>query len=150
MNTPHLPLEGSCLCGQVRVRVTAPPLLTLACHCRDCQKLSASAYSLTAMFPAHGFRATGELVTGGLRTERREHNYCPRCLSFIFTRIRGADTRVNLRASVLDDLTWFAPFVELMTEEKLSWVSIPAARSFARVPETVEELDALMADYSKR
>ncbi|PCI05420.1 MAG: aldehyde-activating protein [Hyphomicrobiales bacterium] len=150
MNTPQLPIEGSCLCGSVHVRVTEQPLLTLACHCNDCQKLCASAYSLTAMFPTEGFSVTGELVTGGLRTEQREHNFCAKCLNFIFTRIKGADTRVNLRASVLDDLTWFEPFVELMTEEKLSWSSVPAVHSFARFPETSEELGALMVDYAKR
>ena len=150
MNTPQLPIEGSCLCGSVRVRVIEQPLLTLACHCKDCQKLSASAYSLAAMFPAEGFSVTGELVTGGLRTEQREHNFCAKCLNLIFTRIKGADTRVNLRVSVLDDLTWFEPFVELMTEEKLSWSSVPAVHSFAQVPETIEELEALMEDYSKR
>lgn len=150
MNTPQLPLGGSCLCGSVQVRVTQQPLLTLACHCVDCQKLSASAYSLAAMFPAEGIRVTGELVTGGLRTERREHNFCAKCLNLIFTRIKGAETRVNLRVSVLDDLTWFVPFVELMTEEKLAWSSVPAVHSFARFPETIEELGALMVDYSKR
>lgn len=150
MKRPRLPLEGSCLCGSVRVRVTEPPLLTLACHCRDCQKLTASAYSLAAMFPAEGFSVTGDLVIGGLRTEQREHNFCARCLNLIFTRIKGADTRVNLRASVLDDLTWFEPFVELMTEEKLPWARVPAAHSFARFPESPEALAALMADYSAR
>ena len=150
MNTPRLPLEGSCLCGAVRVRVTAPPLLTLACHCRDCQKLSASAYSLALMVPAEGFAVTGDLTLGGLRTERREHNFCPKCLTLVFTRIKGAETRVNLRASVLDDLSWFEPYVELMTEEKLPWSSVPAVHSFARFPESLQELEALIADYAKR
>ena len=71
-------------------------------------------------------------------------------MSFAFTRIEGADSRVNLRASVLDDLTWFAPFVELMTEEKLPWVSIPAVRSYSRFPGTMEEIESLMTDYPAR
>lgn len=150
MNTPQLPLDGSCLCGSVRVRVTALPLLTLACHCRDCQKLSASAYSLAAMFPAEGVSITGELAIGGLRTKQREHNFCPKCLNLIFTRIKGADTRINLRVSVLDDLSWFKPFIELMTEDRLSWSRVPAVHSYARFPETIEDLESLMADYSKR
>lgn len=150
MNAPELPLDGSCLCGAVQVCVTATPLLTLACHCRDCQKLSASAYSLTAMIPDEGFSVRGALVIGGRRDERRRHHFCPTCMSFVFTRIKGADTRVNLRASVLDDLTWFAPFVELMTDEKLPWASVPAMHSFARYPETIEAVDALMTDYAKR
>lgn len=146
MGIPHLPLHGACLCGAVHVQVTAQPLLTLACHCRDCQKLSASAYSLTIMVPADGFSVSGDLVTGGLHTEGKEHSFCPKCMNFIFTRIKGAG-RVNLRASVLDDLSWFAPFVELMTEEKQPWAHVPAMHSYARYPKTIEEINALMADY---
>lgn len=31
------------------------PILTMACHCRGCQRMSASAFSLTAMFPNSDF-----------------------------------------------------------------------------------------------
>ncbi|MEM7545670.1 MAG: GFA family protein [Pseudomonadota bacterium] len=150
MNTPKLPLEGSCLCGQVQIHVTEPPLLTFACHCRDCQKLCAGAYSLTAMFPTDSFSVAGELVIGGMRCEQRKHYFCPDCMNFIFSQIEGAEMRVNLRVSLLDDLTWFQPFVEVMTEEGLSWSRVPAAHSFARRPETAEELTQLMADYARR
>lgn len=149
MNIPQLPVNGSCLCGAVQVCVTEQPLLTFACHCNDCKKLTASAFSLTAMFPTDSVSVTGELVIGGLRAEQREHNFCAKCLSFIFTRIKGADTRVNLRVSLLDDQTWFEPFVELMTDEKLSWASVPAMHSFSQKPKTIEELEALMLEYSK-
>ncbi|WP_260094260.1 GFA family protein [Phaeobacter inhibens] len=117
MTQPNLPLTGACLCGAVQLHVTAFPLLTLACHCRDCQKLAASAYSLTVMFPAEAVTATGELVLGGKHSEERKHYYCPTCLSFVLSRLKAAPDRVNLRASLLDDLTWFTPFVEIMTEE---------------------------------
>ncbi len=149
MSVPHVPLEGSCLCGSVQVRVTAPPLLTFACHCRDCQKLCASAYSLTAMFPAESFSVTGELKIGGLKAGARQHYFCPSCMNFVFSRIEGADKRVNLRVSVLDDLTWFTPFVELMTDEKQAWASVPAVHSFARIPNSLEQLQALMDAYSQ-
>src|SRR5260370_24713374 len=39
-------LEGGCACGAVRYRLTAPPLIVHACHCRDCQKQSGSAFVL--------------------------------------------------------------------------------------------------------
>ncbi len=103
MKRPRLPLKGSCLCGSVHVSLSALPLLTLACHCRDCQKLCASAYSLTAMFPADSFSVTGDLMRGGLRSKGREHHYCRSCLTFVYSRIAGADERVNLRISVRDD-----------------------------------------------
>ncbi|MEJ1991577.1 MAG: GFA family protein, partial [Maritimibacter sp.] len=85
MALPQPPFEGSCLCGAVSVRVTAPPLLTLACHCRGCQKFSASAYSLTTMFPAEAFSVTGELITGGLGLDGKKHYFCKSCLNFIYS-----------------------------------------------------------------
>ena len=53
-----LPWGGACLCGQIRFWISAPPLLTAACHCAWCQKRSASAYSLTITVPTGGFAVT--------------------------------------------------------------------------------------------
>ena len=49
-----LPATGSCRCGRIQIRLTKPPIVTAACHCRGCQKMSASAFSLTAIVPADG------------------------------------------------------------------------------------------------
>ncbi|WP_108882364.1 GFA family protein [Anderseniella sp. Alg231-50] len=150
MVLPKPPLTGACLCGSVQIKVTASPLLTLACHCRDCQKLSASAYSLTTMFPSDGFSYTGELIKGGLGSGGRTHYFCKSCLNFVFSRIDGANQRVNLRTSVLSEAASFEPFIELMTDEKMPWASVPAVHSFARNPESPEELQTLMDEYSER
>lgn len=150
MALPEPPLKGACLCGSVQVKVTVPPLLTLACHCSDCQKLSASAYSLTTMVPSDGFFYTGELIKGGLGSSGRTHYFCKSCLNFIFSRIEGADQRINLRTSVLNEAASLEPFVELMTDEKMPWASVPAVHSFARYPESLEELQALMDAYAER
>lgn len=72
MKMPRLPLSGQCRCGEVRVEVTAEPLMTAACHCTGCQSMSSSAFSLTAMIPSSGFKVTqGEPVIGGLHGPRR-------------------------------------------------------------------------------
>lgn len=149
MARPLPPFEGSCLCGSVQVRLRASPLLTLACHCRDCQKLCASAYSLTTMFPRDGFSCTGPLIHGGLGASGRVHSFCEACLSFVYSQIGGADQRINLRTSVLDDAAFFPPYVELMTAEKLPWVTVPVVRSYVQYPETLAEVQSLMEDYAK-
>ena len=65
MNMPDLPWHGGCRCGRVRVRITHRPLLTMACHCTGCQKMSASAYSLSMAIPVDGFEVTkGKAVLG--------------------------------------------------------------------------------------
>jgi hypothetical protein len=44
MNEWKLPWQGGCRCNQVRFDISRPPLLTMACHCTGCQRMSASAY----------------------------------------------------------------------------------------------------------
>ncbi|WP_299075764.1 GFA family protein [uncultured Ruegeria sp.] len=149
MVCPKPPYAGACLCGAVRVKVTASPLLTLACHCRDCHKFSASAYSLTTMFPSDSFSYTGEVIKGGRHSSGRTHFFCASCLNFIYSRIEGADWRVNLRTSVLDQAASFEPFVELMTDEKMPWVDVPVAHSFSQFPQSLDDLQALLDGYAE-
>lgn len=136
MDDWNLPWEGGCRCGQVRIRVTKPPILTAACHCTGCQRMSASAFSLTVSLPAAGFEVVaGEPVIGGLHGPDSHHYHCPHCMSWMFTRAEGMDWFVNLRASVLDDRGWFVPFIETWMSEKLPWATTPAKHSFEAVPD---------------
>jgi hypothetical protein len=144
-----LPWTGGCRCGQTRIVVTAPPLLASACHCAGCQKMTASAFSLTLTIPSEGFVVTaGEPAIGGLHGATR-HHFCPHCLSWMFTRPDGFDAFVNLRASVLDDHSWFSPYVEMWTQEKLPWANTRAVHSFATQPE-FSAYEALIGDYAER
>ncbi|MDB5453168.1 MAG: putative glutathione-dependent formaldehyde-activating enzyme, partial [Caulobacteraceae bacterium] len=125
MSTLKLPAEGGCRCGQVRLRITAPPLLTMACHCTGCQRMSSSAFSLSAAIPESRFEVTqGDLVIGGLHGPQAHHYFCPYCMSWMFTRPEGLDF-VNLRPTMLDDPAWYSPFAETYTSEKLPWATTP-------------------------
>ena len=146
MSQPTLPWMGGCRCGQVRVKVSAPPLMTMACHCTGCQKMSASAYSLSAAIPSEGFEVTqGEPVIGGLHGTSR-HYFCPHCMSWMFTRPEGVDFFVNLRPTMLDDTSWFTPFIETFTSEKLPWAATGAPHSYETFP-PYEAFDGLIQDY---
>jgi len=147
MALPKPPYEGSCLCGTVQVRINAPALLTVACHCRGCQKFTASAYSLTTMFPKKNFICTGELIKGGLGTKGKDHYFCKSCLNFVYSQIGAAHDRINLRTSVLDDAALFEPFVEVMTDEKMRWTQVTAQHSYPQSPKNLEELQELMDAY---
>jgi hypothetical protein len=143
------PLEGACRCGRVTLLVSAPPLLTMACHCTGCQRMSASAFSLSAAIPSDGFAVTkGEPVIGGLRGSPR-HHFCPHCMSWMFTRVDGLGGFVNLRPTMLDDVSWFSPFIESYTSEKLPWATTPAVHSFEKFP-PFEAYEELTREYAAR
>lgn len=135
MSQPNLPWTGGCRCGQVRFKVTAPPLITMACHCTGCQKMTASAFSLSALFPADAFEVTaGEPVVGGLHGEDVRHFFCPHCMSWMFTRPSQPPGFVNVRSTMFDGVEGLAPFMETYTSEKLPWATTPAVKSFEQFP----------------
>ena len=149
MADSNAPRDGGCRCGKVRFRVNAPPLLTMACHCTGCQRMTGSAFSLSAAFPSDGFTVTqGDPVIGGLHGPIR-HYFCGYCMSWLFTRPDGMDWLVNVRATMLDDAGDLAPFVETFTSEKLPWASTPAVHGFPQFP-TTEQWTELTAEFMKR
>lgn len=149
MHNRDLPWEGGCRCGQVRLKITAPPILTMACHCSGCQKMSSSAYSLSAAIPADGFSVTdGDPVIGGLHGAAR-HYFCPHCMSWMFTRPEGMDWFVNLRPTMLDDPSGFSPFIETFTSEKLPFATTAAVHSYETFP-PMEDYEGLVAEFAGR
>ena len=149
MNDWNLPWEGGCRCGQLRFKVSAAPLLTMACHCTGCQRMTASAFSLSAAIPTSGFSVVqGQSVIGGLHGAAH-HYFCPHCMSWVFTRAEGLDHFVNVRPTMLDDASWFTPFIETWTKEKLPWATTPAQHSFAGFP-ALADYAALTEQYAKQ
>ncbi|MBN8992534.1 MAG: GFA family protein [Rhizobiales bacterium] len=140
---------GGCRCGRVRFRVKAAPLVTMACHCTGCQRMTASAFSLSALYPSDCFEITqGEPAIGGLHGPTR-HFFCAHCMSWMFTRPEGADQFVNVRATMLDEAGSYAPFIETYTSEKLAWATTPAVHSFEQFP-PMELYPKLLAEYAER
>jgi len=149
MDDWKLPWAGGCRCDAVRLKITAPPLLTAACHCSGCQRMSAGAFSLTIAIPSEGFAVTrGEPVIGGLHGAHR-HYFCGYCKSWMFTRPAGMDDFVNMRATMLDDHGWFAPFIETWLDEALPWANTPAEFSFPKFP-PVEDFPKYIAAFAER
>lgn len=141
--------EGQCRCGAIRFRVAGVPLVTMACHCTGCQRMTASAYSLSSLYPVEAFELTaGEPVLGGLRGAT-EHLFCPSCMSWLFTRPEGLKGFINVRSSLLDDANAHAPFVETFTSEKLAFAATGATHSFATFPPS-EAFPELLTGYKAR
>ena len=147
MDDWKLPWEGSCRCGQVRLPISAPPLLSMACHCSGCQRMSASAYSLSLAIPGAGFRVSqGEPVIGALHAHP-QHFFCPHCLSWMFSRPVGQDSFVLRRPTMLDEHAWFVPFIESFTSQMLPWAASGARLRYERFPRP-EDCPPLMAEFA--
>ena len=147
MHHPNLPLSGTCRCATIRFKLLATPIMVVACHCRDCQTLTSNAFSITAMVPTHGFKIIeGEPVERSLPKSHRHHFFCLSCMTWLFTKIEGIETRINVRPTLCDDSSWVKPFIETMTRDKLPWATTSAVHSFDEFP-TPDEFQSLQAQF---
>ncbi|CAN5520991.1 GFA family protein [soil metagenome] len=149
MTNWNLPWKATCRCERVELAISEAPIMTMACHCTGCQRMTASAFSLSATIPAAGFAiAKGEPVIGGLHGASK-HYFCDHCKSWMFTRPEGLDAFVNVRSTLIHGHADLEPFVETLTDEKLPWATTPAKHSYGQypAPESYPQLMAEFADY---
>ena len=122
--------------------------MTATCHCPGCQRMSSSAFSLTAMCLAPAFAVTkGEPVIGGLHGKDLQHFFCRHCMTWMFSRPAPLPHVVNVRPTMFDDHAWFAPFLETYAKTKLPGAHTGAVRSFDEFP-PMEEFDGLLQEYA--
>ena len=128
-NESIYPVKGQCQCGQVKFSLNAAPKLIIACHCKDCQKLSTSAFSITAIVNEHDIDITGDLnensrvaASGNLNVGK----FCPGCGNRIYHINPTAPEMIKFKAmSSLDDTSMVVPNMHVWTSEKQAWVAIP-------------------------
>ncbi|MGH7059437.1 MAG: GFA family protein [Stellaceae bacterium] len=125
----ELPLTGGCLCGKVRYEISEAPRQVYACHCRDCQRLTSSAFSMAMNVPDAAFHLTGAepraLTSIAASGRAKVRLVCPECGCWI---CGNPDPRTGLRrvrAGTLDDTSWLRPTAHFWVRSKQPWVSLP-------------------------
>jgi len=143
-----LPWSASCMCGQVQMRITQAPLISMACHCRGCQKLTSGPYSLTLMLPKPGFEVEGATEIGALHRPDMQHHFCSKCKNWVYSDGARIPGLVNFRSTMLEDASWVVPYLESYVSEKLPGVLSGAVRSYPEFPPR-EDFDPLMQAYAR-
>jgi len=122
------PIEGSCQCGGVKYQLLSAPQMVLACHCKACQKLSTSAFSLTAVVDADQLEFEGEMVewrraadSGNISAAK----FCPTCGNRIYHYNPAAPDKIKLKPANLSDTSILEPDAHIWISEKQAWFSIP-------------------------
>ena len=123
--------EGGCACGKVRYKLIAEPLIVNACHCRDCQRLTGSAFVVNIWIErrfveADHSRLSPVVLTAG-SGKPHEVFRCPHCGTALWSKYHAApgDTLL-LRAGTLDRPEAIQPDVHIFTRSKVPWFDLPA------------------------
>jgi hypothetical protein len=126
-------MDGGCECGKVRYRLTREPIFVNCCHCRQCQKITGSAFAINAMIEAD------RVERAGGSEPPAEADGQARCASWgtllwATHRLFG-DGILFLRVGTLDEGERLAPDAHFFVRSRHPWVAIPdGARRFETLP----------------
>ena len=125
MKPPPLPWDGGCQCGAARYRVVARPVSLYCCHCRECQRQSASAFGMSLRVPPAAIEIDWDALAlfvrdPGAPTET-PGRFCPACGVRLVHGARDDET-VSLKAGTLDDTSWLRPAAHIFTARAQPWL----------------------------
>lgn len=132
---PQFPQHGGCLCGALRYRVTASPVLTSICHCHFCQKVTGSFGAVEPIFDGGAFALTRgapgvyDHVSEGSGKVIHLH-FCQNCGTKTHLTFERWPERLAVYGGSFDDPVWFA-----ITPETAKLNHIDAARGGRLVPD---------------
>ena len=122
--------EGRCSCGEVRFRMSSPPLIVHACHCTECQRLSGGAFAINALIEADRV----EILSGapepvpviGTSGKPQSIYRCPRCRVALWSHYPGGGAKLSfIRVGTLDEPSRLTPDIHIYTSTKLPWLALP-------------------------
>jgi hypothetical protein len=117
--------QGGCLCSAVRYEISAPPLVSIACHCRACQYVAGGAPTLVMAFPKSAVTITkGAAKTfwstadSGAKVGR---SFCHACGTPLFAAPEHNADFVAVKVGSLDDPSGFKVQLDIWRRTAQPW-----------------------------
>ncbi|WP_375056742.1 GFA family protein [Zobellella sp. DQSA1] len=117
----HTELEGGCLCGRLRYRITQAPIDAGFCHCRLCQRASGAPVLAWLTVAISGFdyrRGTPAAFDSSPHSQRE---FCPHCGTQLAFRRRQHATTVDVTLASLDHPARLAPQYHIWRQSRIDW-----------------------------
>lgn len=134
--------SGSCQCGQVNYTVNGPLPPAYACHCGECKKQSASAFSMSIPLEWARIDATGDLAVHETRSfsgARKLGYFCPTCGTRMWHRSAPDSDWITLKVGTLDCASDIEPRGHLWVSKKQPWIRLdPTLPAFDTQPDDVQ------------
>jgi len=131
-------IEGGCFCGKVRYSADAETIFQGLCHCKSCQKITGTSFSVVIAIPTPTLTVTGEVKvydSTGDSGQGTHSGFCPNCGSPVIDTADIMQGVTMIRAGTLDDQSWLAPTMEIYCDSKMPWVSLGGGlASFPKMP----------------
>lgn len=133
------PYTGGCACGAIRYEISAEPVFSNHCQCRDCQQVSGTGHGSYLTFAsrqdvklsgkAAGWDRLGD--SGNVKT----HSFCPVCGAPVYLGFAAMPDLFTIHAASLDEPGRFVPKVVTYASRGHDWDRLdPALVIFEKMP----------------
>lgn len=118
-------MDGGCLCGEVRYRVTSDATQVFLCYCRQCQKAQGSAFVASVPVSLADFQlVAGMACLKSYRSSPLKARYfCGECGSPLYSQVDGKSV-LRLRAGSLDKPSGLQIQAHIYTADITCWYAI--------------------------
>lgn len=120
---------GGCLCGAVRFRISAEPVVARICWCRDCQHIASNG-TANAIFPSSALHISGELAEHVRAADSGNHvrrRFCAQCGSHLFADSTGRAGFTVVRIGTLDAPSAISPSSNIWAASAPGWACLDPA-----------------------
>jgi hypothetical protein len=125
---PEAVLTGGCQCGVVRYAIAEPPLRLYVCHCRECQKQSASAFGMSLFVHRAAFAVTRGATQSWSRKADSGRtmacHFCAVCGSRLWHARDGIET-ISVKAGSLDVPVDVSRAIHIWASRKVPGLILP-------------------------
>ena len=120
-------LKGSCGCGKVTYQIKDKPLITQACHCKDCKVITGSSYVVNTSVLENTLKLEGEVSSAKLMAGSGAASrafFCIKCGTYIYTDYDSAVGRLTVRTKTFEDPDKFPPQAHIFVKDKDPWLNL--------------------------
>ena len=120
--------RGECQCGNVTYDIKNAPQTVHACHCKDCQKRSGSAFGISMVVAKDDIIIIGKLSSFERVADsgyKLVQFFCSHCGNPIYCEVERRPNAIVLFPGTLEDTNWFRLERMIWTCNAQSWYEFP-------------------------
>ena len=125
-------LNGGCLCGAVRYRLSAPPTVVTHCHCRTCRRATGAPFVTWLTAVSESFEFTAGKLAVFHSSPDVSRGFCVTCGTTLTYQHDSYTEELDIAVATLDDPTHVTPQDHIWVGTMLPWLKF--ADDLPRLP----------------
>ncbi|MDX2169469.1 MAG: GNAT family N-acetyltransferase [Deltaproteobacteria bacterium] len=121
---PALPLDGGCLCGALRFRVSAAPLAVSHCHCTLCRRASGAPLVTWATVPSAAFGYLQGAPREWRATPSARRSFCTGCGTPLTFQADATPQLLDVTVASFDRPEAVPPTEHVWVSRRLPWLQL--------------------------